>query len=129
MAQAAKKKQKSGKNERDNESEDGPSLSDRTQAGMRIAGHLKKAAEGGSIRKGFSLWRVAKELPTAASGAGELFKRHPVPIALLGGVLTTAGVLVLAQGMGAFDANEQSGEERDEGEGDAGPEAEGDERE
>ena len=129
MAQAAKKKQKSGKNERDNESEDGPSLSDRTQAGMRIASHLKKAAEGGSIRKGFSLWRVAKELPTAASGAGELFKRHPVPIALLGGALTTAGLLVLAQGMGAFDARQSGEAEQDEADEQAGQEEEGDENE
>jgi hypothetical protein len=100
---------------------------------MKIAGHLRKAAEGGTIRKGFSLWRVARELPTAASGAGELFKRHPVPIALLGGALTTAGLLVLAHGMGAFDSEGQrEGEEQGQEEGqaeDGGEEEEGEERE
>ena len=96
----------------------GPALSDRAASGMRIAKHLQKAAAGGNLRKGFSLWRASKELPTAAAGAGELFMRHPVPISLLGGVLTTAGLLYAAYSMGAFEQDEsaEQGEEvEDEG--------------
>ena len=96
----------------------GPDLADRAASGMRIAKHLQKAATGGNLRKGFSLWRASKELPTAAAGAGELFKRHPVPISLLGGVLTTAGLLYAAYSMGAFEQDEsgEQGEEGDEAE-------------
>ena len=134
MARTVNEKQKSQKDPSDNETEDSPSLSDRAQSGMKIAGHLRKAVEGGSLRKGFSLWRVARELPTAASGAGELFKRHPVPIALLGGALTTAGLLVLAHTIGAFDSEGQAeAEEQDQEEGreeeDGGEEDQGEERE
>jgi hypothetical protein len=93
------------------ESDDMPSMSERARSGMKIAGQLRKAAAGGKLRKGFSLWRVSRELPTAAAGAGDFFKRHPVPIALLGGALTTATLLVLATGMGAFD---EQGEQDDE---------------
>ena len=96
----------------------GPDLSDRAASGMRIAKHLQKAATGGNLRKGFSLWRASRELPTAAAGAGELFKRHPVPISLLGGVLTTAGLLYAAYSMGAFEqggSTEQGEEGEDEG--------------
>src|SRR5687768_15756714 len=101
----------------------GPALSDRAASGMRIAKHLQKAAAGGNLRKGFSLWRASKELPTAAAGAGELFMRHPVPISLLGGVLTTAGLLYAAYSMGAFE-QDGSAEQGEEGE-DEGNEAEG----
>ena len=101
----------------------GPALSDRAASGMRIAKHLQKAAAGGNLRKGFSLWRASKELPTAAAGASDLFKRHPVPISILGGVLTTAGLLYAAYSMGAFEQDE-SGEQGEEGE-DEGTEAEG----
>ena len=93
----------------------GPALSDRAASGMRIAKHLQKAAAGGNLRKGFSLWRASKELPTAAAGAGELFKRHPVPISLLGGVLTTAGLLYAAYTMGAFEQDGSGEEGEDEG--------------
>ena len=125
MAQTVKK-QKSSKDQSENGAPEGPSLSDRAQSGARIADHVRKAAEGGSIRKGFSLWRVARELPTAASGAGDLFKRHPVPIALLGGVVTTGALLVLANGMGAFDADDQS-EGEDEGQEEGQEEGDGEE--
>ena len=113
-ATQSKKKSKRSDNGRPDESSDEqPSLSDRAQSGMRIAEHLQKAAAGGKIRKGFSLWRVSRELPTAAAGAGDLFKRHPLPFAVAGGLLTTATLLLLAQGMGAFDEQDQA--EEDEG--------------
>ena len=114
MAQATRPN-KSSKSRRDDESDKdsgGPSLSDRASSGMRLAGHVKKAAEGGKLRKGFSLWRASKELPVVAAGAGDLFKRHPIPIAVAAGGLVTAGVLVLALGMGAFDSD--SSEQSDE---------------
>jgi hypothetical protein len=117
MREATKsmKKSKGSKNGQSGDSSDEqPSLSERAQSGMRIAEHLQKAAEGGKIRKGFSLWRVSRELPTAAAGAGEVFKRHPIPIALAGGLLTTATLLLLAQGMGAFDAQDEDQDQRDE---------------
>ena len=111
-----------GKRE-DTPADAGPSLSDRTASGMRLAQHLRKAAAGGNLRKGFSLWRASKELPTAAAGAADLFKRHPVPISLLGGALTTAGLLYAAYSMGAFDqdqpADDQQSEEDEEGSPDA----------
>ena len=91
----------------------GPDLSDRAASGMRIAKHLQKAATGGNLRRGFSLWRASKELPTAAAGAGDLFRRHPVPISILGGVLTTAGLLYAAYSIGAFEQDESA----DQGEG------------
>jgi hypothetical protein len=126
MAQATRPN-KSSKSRRDDQSDNdtggGPSLSDRASSGMRLAGHVKKAAEGGKLRKGFSLWRASKELPVVAAGAGDLFKRHPVPIAVAAGGLVTAGVLVLALGMGAFDSD--SSEQSDEQEDTEGGEAEG----
>lgn len=117
MREATKsmKKPKGAKNGQSDESSDEqPSLSDRAQSGMRIAEQLQKAATGGKLRKGFSLWRVARELPTAAAGAGELFKRHPIPIAVAGGAATTAALLLLAQGMGAFDTQDEDQDQGDE---------------
>ena len=117
MREATKsmKKPKGAKNgQSDESSEEQPSLSDRAQSGMRIAGHLQKAAAGGKLRKGFSLWRVSRELPTAAAGAGGVFKRHPIPIAVAGGLLTTATLLLLAHGMGAFDAQDEDQDQGDE---------------
>jgi hypothetical protein len=127
MREATKpmKKSKGAKNGQSDESSDEqPSLSERAQSGMRIAEHLQKAAEGGKLRRGFSLWRVSRELPTAAAGAGELFKRHPISFAIAGGMATTAALLLLAQGMGAFDAERQ---DQDQEEGDDENEPAGDE--
>jgi hypothetical protein len=112
--QSKKKSKRADNGQSDDSSAEQPSLSERAQSGMRIAEQLGKAATGGKIRKGFSLWRVSRELPTAAAGTGQLFKRHPIPFALAGGLLTTGALLLLAQGMGAFD--EQGGQEADEGE-------------
>lgn len=93
------------------ESSDAPNLSERARSGMKIASQLNKAAQGAKVRKALSLWRVSRELPTAAAGAGEFFKRHPVPISILAGALTTATLLVLASGMGAFDGEPSAGAE------------------
>ena len=128
MAQTTSAKSKSKSKPADDSSDNGPSLDERRESGMRIAGHLQKAAAGGKIRKGLSLWKISKELPTAAAGAGEVFKRHPVPIALLGGALTTAALLYAAHAMGAFAADGQQDEEGGEeaearGEEDEGEEA------
>lgn len=115
MPQTTNRKTESKSRRRDDASEPTPSLNERGESGMRIAEHLQKAAAGGKIRKGFSLWQISKELPTAAAGAGEVFKRHPIPIALLGGAVTTAALLYAAHSMGAFEAeegaDEQDGEE------------------
>jgi len=104
--------------ESSDESSDSPSPSERARSGIKIASQLNKAAQGGKIRKGISLWRVSRELPTAAAGAGKCFKRHPVPVSILSGALTTATLLVLASGMGAFDgdssANAESNDAPDE---------------
>jgi len=113
------KKPKGAKNgQSDESSEEQPSLSERAESGMRIAEQLGKAAVGGKLRKGFSLWRVSRELPTAAAGAGDVFKRHPIPIAVAGGLLTTASLLLLAHGMGAFDAQDEADSGNDEAESD-----------
>ena len=96
----------------------GPSPSDRAAAGVRIAGHVRSAATGGKLRRGWSLWRASRELPVAAAGATDLFKRHPVPIALLGGALTTAGLLYAAHAMGAFESDGGAQEEEEPAEPD-----------
>ena len=127
MAQTTSPKKKSKPAAGDDKSDDTPSLSERGQSGMRIAGHLQKAAAGGKLRKGFALWRASKELPTAAAGAGDLFKRHPVPIALLGGALTTAALLYAAHSMGAFAAEGEADGHDEEAGGEA--EASADENE
>jgi hypothetical protein len=101
--QAKKKSKRVDNGQSDESSAEQPSLSERAESGMRIAEQLGKAAAGGKLRKGFSLWRVSRELPTAAAGTGELFKRHPIPFAVAGGLLTTGALLLLAHGMGAFD--------------------------
>ena len=118
MAQAtrpSKSSKASSGGEPDKDSGDGPSLSDRASSGMRLAGHVKKAAEGGKLRKGFSLWRASKELPIVAAGAGNFFKRHPVPISVAAGAVVTGTLLVLALGLGAFDSDsaDQSDEQED----------------
>ena len=109
--------------------ESGPSMSDRASAGMRIASHVSKAASGGKLRKGFSLWRASRELPTAAAGATEVFKKHPIPVAIAGGLLAPAGLLYAAHAMGAFDADESAGQQDDEQDTDASAEAQGEEDE
>ena len=132
MAQATRPN-KSSKSRRDDESDKdsggAPSLSDRASSGLRLAGHVKKAAEGGRLRKGFSLWRASRELPVVTAGAGKLFKRHPIPVSVAAGALVTSGLLVLALGMGAFDSDsaEQSDEQEGDDEGEAQAEAAGDE--
>ena len=103
--------------ESDKDAEDTPSVSDRASSGMRLAGHVEKAAEGGTLRKAFSLWRASKELPVAAAGATDLFKRHPIPVSVAAGALVTTGMLVLASRMGAFDSE---GAEQSNGQDDAG---------
>jgi hypothetical protein len=119
MPRATSQKMKSQPAERDNEADDesgsGPSLSDRASSGMRAARHLQKAATGGKLRKGFSLWRASRELPVVASGAGNFFKQHPLPLALLGGALTTAALLYTARSMGAFDSNAEGDESEPQG--------------
>ena len=116
MPQATRPKKRTKPAARENGSADaqaeevdaGPSPTERATAGLKMAEHLQKAAAGGKIRKGWSLWRASKQLPVAAAGAGDLFKRHPVPIAIAGGVLATAGILLAAQAIGAFDADTQA---------------------
>jgi hypothetical protein len=117
--QVKKKSKRPANGKSDESSDDQPSLAERAQSGMRIAEQLGKAAAGGKLRQGFSLWRVSRELPTAAAGTGRFFKRHPVPIAVAGGVLTTGALLLLALGLGAFD-------EQHAPQADAGDEAEPD---
>ena len=60
-------------------------MAERTSSGLKAAQHLTKAADGGTLRKGFSLWRATSHLKVAAAGAGDLIKRHPAPAALIGG--------------------------------------------
>ena len=119
MPRATSQKMKSPPAGRDNGPDDGPdsgpSLSDRASSGMRAARHLQKAATGGKLRKGFSLWRASRELPVVASGAADFFKQHPLPLALLAGALTTAALLYTARSMGAFDSNAEGDESKPQG--------------
>jgi hypothetical protein len=71
--QSKKKSKRPVNGKSDESSDDQPSLAERAESGMRIAEQLGKAAAGGKIRKGVSLWRVSRELPTAAAGAGHFF--------------------------------------------------------
>src|SRR5688500_4167501 len=94
--------------------EEKPGMAERTSSGLKAAQHLSKAAEGGTLRKGFSLWRATSHLKTAAAGAGDLIKRHPAPAALIGGAVTGAAIFFAARSMGASD--EQGSDADEEGE-------------
>jgi hypothetical protein len=82
--------------ENEDSEEQGPTAGERADAGMKIAGHVGKAASGGKLRKAFSLWRVSKQLPVAAAGAGDLVKRYPGVTAALGGLAAAAAIYLLA---------------------------------
>ena len=96
--------------------EDRPGMAERTSSGLKAAQHLTKAAEGGTLRKGFSLWRATSHLKTAAAGAGDLIKRHPAPAALIGGAVTGAAIFFAARSMGASDEQGSESDEESEGE-------------
>ena len=114
--------------------EDRPGMAERTSSGMKAAQHLSKAADGGTLRKGFSLWRATSHLKVAAAGAGDLIKRHPAPAALIGGAVTGAAIFFAARSMGAseeqgWDSDESEGEEESEQDEASGEEEEEDDEE
>ena len=124
---------KSKRPESSSSGEDRPGMAERTSSGLKAAQHLSKAADGGTLRKGFSLWRATSHLKVAAAGAGDLIKRHPAPAALIGGAVTGAAIFFAARSMGASeeqgsDSDEESeGEEESEQDEESGEEEEDDE--
>ena len=103
----------------------GPEMSERASAGMKAAQHLSKAARGGTLRKGFSLWRASSHLGVAAAGAGEVIKRHPAPAALIGGAVAAAAIFFAARSAAAADklASAQDNDDEDESSEDDSDEA------
>lgn len=102
-------------------------MAERTSSGLKAAQHLTKAAQGGgTLSKGFSLWRATGPLKVAAAGAGDLIKRHPAPAALIGGAVTGAAIFFAARSMAAADQDADS-EEESEGEEDQQDEESGEE--
>jgi len=91
-------------------------MAERTSSGLKAAQHLSKAADGGTLRKGFSLWRATSHLKVAAAGAGDLIKRHPAPAALIGGAVTGAAIFFAARSMAAGEEEEVDDEESEEDE-------------
>jgi hypothetical protein len=101
-----------GQAEDEGSGDDGPSMSERADAGVKAAGHLGKAASGGKLRMAWSLWRASKQIPTAAAGTGDLIKRHPAVSALVVGLTAAATTYVLAS---RAAASEEAEGETDEG--------------
>ena len=115
---------------------DGPSMRDRTKAGVKAAKHLQKAATGGRLGQAFGLWGAARQLRTAAAGAGtgaaNLIKQRPVTTALVGGGLAAGAILLAAGLMGGFagagqqaDDQEADDQEADDQEGEVEDQREG----
>jgi len=102
------------KRQESSSAEERPGMAERTSSGLKAAQHLTKAAHGGTLRKGFSLWRATSHLKVAAAGAGDLIKRHPAPAALIGGAVTGAAIFFAARSMAAGE--EQGSDEESEGE-------------
>ncbi|HZN69062.1 MAG TPA: hypothetical protein VFB66_27525 [Tepidisphaeraceae bacterium] len=104
--------QEKGQAEDEGSGDEGPSMSERAEAGVKAASHLGKAASGGKLRMAYSLWRASKQIPVAAAGTGDLIKRHPAVAALLAGLTAAAATYVLAS---RAAANSEAKGKTDEG--------------